>query len=300
MVFTFMTLPPSEVLCAAGEPDPVHYTIHGDAIRFRANATDDDIAVLDTHREVTTVAIGDGEGNGPEPWAIPIKITNQGFAHLANCKRLQTLELSFIQPLQVTDEGLKALEDLKELRVIQLGVTPFTGAGLSHLTGPNVEELWLDFNSHCDDAAMDSIANFTKLRVLRFHGAPITDTGIARIAGLSQLENLLLGKSRVGDNALKIIGSFAKLKTLDLQYTRVTDAGMEQLKTLTKLQWLCVKGTAVTRKGLANLTSLPELTSLYLDDTQAENLPPDLAAKRTGQAQPAKAPDISPPPGLKR
>jgi hypothetical protein len=298
MALTLMIALRPGVTNAGDVPDPTHYAIHDDSLVFGANATDDDAAVLDTHREVKTVAIGGSESwDGPDPRTVPIKITNRGFAHLANCKKLQTLQLSSLHPLQVTDEGLKSLADLKELRVIQFGVTPFSSAGLSHLSGlTNVEELWLDFNSKYDDAAMDPIASLKKLRVLRFYGAAITDAGIVKITGLSQLENLQLGKSGVGDDALKIIAGFVRLKTLDLQYTRVTDAGMEHLKSLTELQWLCLKGTAVTHRGLANLRDMPELKSLYLDALQADKLPPELAAKLKGIAQPSVGGDGKPAP----
>ena len=284
-------------------PDLAHYTINGDSIAFTWDATDNDVTILDSHRGVTTVDIGANEAwDGIDPRLVPIKITNRGFAHIANCKKLQILRFSSMHPLQVTDEGLKSLEGLEKLREIRFFVTPFSSAGLTHLTGLiNLEELWLEFNSKYDDAAMDSIASLKKLRVLRFYGAPITDTGITKIRGLSQLEDLQLGKSCIGDDALKIIGGFVRLKTLDLQYTRVTDAGMSHLKSLTNLQWLCLKGTAVTGKGLANLSDMTELKSLYLDEMQADNLPPELTAKLKGNAQPTNAPYSSPAAaGLKR
>ena len=285
-----MTLPYRSA-CASDVSGSTHYFIHGDSADFGFDATDDDISfVLNNHREVKHVEIGSIGGieawSGPDPRLFPIKITNRGFAHLANCKKLQTLRLTPSHPLQVTDEGLKSLEELKELSVIELGITPFSSAGLSHLAVlTNVEELWLDFNPQYDDNAMNSIASLKKLRVLRFYEAPITDAGIAKISCLSQLEDLQLGKSLVGDHALNIISGFVKLKTLDLQYTRITDSGMKHLRSLTKLQWLCVKGTSVTSKGLAVLSDMSELTSLYLDDQQTNGLPRDLIKKLKGRIQ---------------
>ena len=260
-------------LRAADAPDPPHYSIQGDSISFSINATDNDVAVLDIHREVKTVEIGVNDcWDGPDPRTVPIKITNRGFAHLANCKKLQSLRLSTLHPLQVTDDGLKSIEDLGELRLIQFGITPFGSAGLSHLAGlTNLEELWLDFNSKYDDAAMDPISNLKKLRVLRFYTAPITDAGIAKIKGLTQLEDLQLGNSRVGDAAMQTIAGFVKLKTLDLQHTLVTNAGLEHLKPLTKLQWLCLNGTAVNGRGLASLSGMTEMKWLSLEGTQVDD-----------------------------
>ncbi len=264
--------------------DPTHYAVRGDFLVFHRHATDDDVAVLDAHPEIGGVAFETGPWDGPvDPRDVPIEVTNRGFAYLARCKKLHTLRLSFMQPLRVTDAGLKSLAGLKELRVLQLGVTPFSNRGLAHIAKlPQLEELWLDFNSQCDDGAMETIADLKTLRVLRFYGAPLTDKGVAKLAGLSRLEDLQLGRSQVGDAGLKTIASLGRLKTLDLQHTRVTDAGMRRLTSLRKLEWLCLKGTAVTRKGLAQLVDLPNLKSLYLDESQAENLPEELAAKVKG------------------
>ena len=279
--------------CVFGATDSSHYTIHNDSIMFGPNTTDDDLLVLDEHPDLRTVTIETMAWDGPDPRAVPIKITNRGFAVLARCRKLQTLRLSSLQPLQVTDEALKSLSGLTELRVLELGVTPFSSEGLSHLGGlPNLEEIWLDFNPQYNDTAIDTIAKFKKLRVLRCYGAPITDKGVAKLAGLSRLEDLQLGKSQVGDEGVKIIANLSRLRTLDLQYTRVTDAGMSHLRSLRQLHWLCVKGTAVTRTGLALLSDLPELDSLYLDESQAKNVPSKLATKLKGNAQPTPAGEV--------
>ena len=254
------------------QPERPPYVIQSDSITFADTAIDADLAVLDKHPELKTVDLGgSGPWDGPDPRQFPIKITDAGFAHIANCKKLEKLLFGVTQPHQVTDDGLKSIEGLKQLRHIRFGVEPFSSAGLSHLAGlTNLEELDLFYpysdSSRYDNAALDPIANLKKLRVLALYGARISDAGVAKIKGLSRLEDLQLGKSHVGDASLAIIAGFTELKTLDLQSTRVTDAGMVHLKPLAKLQWLCLKDTKITDAGLAQLKGLTQLCDLYLSD----------------------------------
>lgn len=259
---------------AAGAPDPQHYVIKEDTITFRFGATDRDMAVLDAHPDLKTIVIGGGEPwNGRDPSKFTFAITNAGFAHIANCKKLEQLVVNTIHPLQVTDDGLKALAGLTELRVVNFsgGGRWLTDKGLVHLSGlTNLEELWLDFNVNVGDGAMNAVSNLKKLRVLRFHQAPVTDAGVAKIQGLTELQDLQLGRSRVGDAAMETIGTFTKLKLLDLQQTQVTDAGLAHLASL-KLNWLCLNGTAVTAEGLAALTNMTDMQWLFLKGTEADD-----------------------------
>src|SRR5262249_6562709 len=153
----------------------------------------------DDHPDVKTIIIGGGEAwDGPDPANYPFAITDAGFAHIANCKRVEKLAASSFHPLQVTDDGLKALKGLANLRVLDLGSQRFTDAGMAHLSGlTSLEELWLDFARQVGDGTLQSVSNMKKLRVLRFYGAPISDAGIAKIKNLTELEDLQLGRSRV-------------------------------------------------------------------------------------------------------
>lgn len=269
----FLTVLGSMKLVSAIGPNPKHYTIKDGMARFTIEATDEDLIVLDNHPEITFISIaGSGVYDGPDPRTRPLPITDAGFAHLANCRKLQNLELGIMQPLRVTDDGLKYLSGLKELRRIVLGATPFTDAGIAHLAPlSNMEELWLDFNEVVGDGSMVAIREMKKLRVLRFHGAKVTDAGLAMIQDLTGLEDLQLGKATVTNAGLTTIGRFSKLKTLDLQHTRITDEGMPQLKKLRNLQWLCLQGTNVSSNGLANIAGLTNLEWLILDQTQVDD-----------------------------
>jgi internalin A len=254
------------------EPDPSHFVVRGDIIEFNRHATDEDVAILGEHPDVTAIYFGGGESwDGPDPRLTSIAITDAGFEHVAECKKLQRVVLSSLHPLQVTDDCLRSLVGLTDLRVFQCGETPFTDAGIRHLAPvASLEELWLDFNSHLSDRCLETVGGLTKLRVLRFHGAPITDAGIGKIKGLVNLEDLQLGKAQVSDAALATIGTFTKLKTLDLQHTRVTDAGMPHLKGL-QLDWLCLHDTAVSSKGIVAISNMTEMKELHVAHTRVDD-----------------------------
>ncbi|HEY2880958.1 MAG TPA: hypothetical protein VGJ15_00960 [Pirellulales bacterium] len=254
-------------------PPPQHVQVRDDTITIAYGATDDDMAILDSHPDVKVVTLGGAESwDGPAPENFPFKITDIGFAHLAGCKKLEKLHAFSMHPLQVTDGGLKALEGLTQLREMQLGGgQKFTDAGMAHLVPlTNLEELWLDFNKNLGDGTLEAVGHLKKLRVLRFYDAPLTDEGIKHIKDLKNLEDLQLGKSRVGDGAMEVIGTFGKLKTLDLQHTRITDAGLARLKPL-KLTWLALNGAAITSAGLTALADMTDLEWLLLEGTAIDD-----------------------------
>jgi Leucine-rich repeat (LRR) protein len=257
----------------AQQPTPrPHYRIQDDAITFEFGANDADMAVLDTQPNLKSVSIGGGyEGNGPAGRTVFWNITDAGFAHLANCKKLEKLELNSMIPLKVTDAGLKAIAGLTSLRRVSIMNQPFTDAGIAHLAGlKNLEELWLDFNDRLGDGSLETAGGLTKLRVLRFYSAPLTDAGIATIKNLAQLEDLPLGRAHIGDESMKTIGQFTKLKTLDLQSARITDVGMDRLKNL-QLHWICITNTPITTKGLTALGQMKDLEWLIAQGTQIDD-----------------------------
>jgi Leucine-rich repeat (LRR) protein len=230
------------------------------------------MAILDTLPDLKYIGIGAMEASsGRDPRTVPWPITDAGFPHLANCKKVEYLGISSQHPLTVTDDGLKVLEGMTALRRVEIMNQRFTDAGIAHLSRlKNLEELWLDFNDQLGDASLAAVSGLTKLRVLRFYQAPLTDAGIAKIKGLTQLEDLQLGHALVGDEGMTTIGTFTKLKTLDLQHTRITDAGMERLKNL-RLHWICINGTRVTSKGVAALAGMKDLEWLIAEETAVDD-----------------------------
>lgn len=211
-----------------------HYRLDGDSLVFSDEATDEDLAVLDSLPHLKSIGFSRGPNVRP-----PIRVTAAGLAHLASVKELEKLKLSGV-PL--TDAGLAPVATLHGLR-----------------------ELWLDGNEQLTDAALKHVAGLTKLRVLRFFKTPLTDDGLLRIRNLLLLEDLQLGYAQITDATAATIMRFAELRTLDLQHTGITNAGLASLRGMTKLRWVAVRETAVS--DLAPLAGLAELEWLTADHT---------------------------------
>jgi hypothetical protein len=186
-------------------PNPAHFTIK-DGVAYFFTPTDEDLAVLEEHPELTSLTI-EADANGMRRLGEPVPtapVTDAGLAHIATCTKLVRLQLSSGRPLRVTDDGLKQLAGLTELRVLGLGQTQFTDAGIAHLAAlTKLEELWLDFQYQLKDGSLATAGRMKSLRVLRFYGAQLTDDGLAQIKDLQNLEDLQLGRSKVTDAGLK-------------------------------------------------------------------------------------------------
>jgi hypothetical protein len=167
------------------------YRVEHDAIVFSDDATDEDMAVLDTLPHLKSIGFSRGVNKRP-----PIRVTSAGLAHLRSVPELEVLQLLAVP---VTDAGLANIETLHNLR-----------------------ELRLDNSDGLTDAALAYVGSLTNLRAQYFFQAPLTDAGIARIKDLRQLESLTLGYAKISDRSLvAVISHFAKLQALDLQHTAI-------------------------------------------------------------------------------
>ena len=140
MALGMMTLTTSSVARAGVE-------IVGDSATIGYPANDRDMVVFDSHPDVRKIMIGPSEpwsGPGPIP---PFLITDAGFAHIARCKKLETLTISSIHPMRISAEGYRAIAGLTQLRVLHLG--RISDAGVAHLSGlTNLEELGFGARGH--------------------------------------------------------------------------------------------------------------------------------------------------------
>jgi hypothetical protein len=100
------------------------------------------------------------------------EVTNEGFAHLANLKRLEELNLD---STSVTDRGIAALARLPRLRALSA-----TGTALS-------------------DASIPSLCQIQSLEKLEIYGTHITDAGARRLAELPKLKELWLPFNSVSE-----------------------------------------------------------------------------------------------------
>ncbi len=89
-----------------------HFWIADRGIFFTDDATDEDLAVLDTLPDFEHVAFSKSPG-APRPK----RVTATGFAHLKGLSKLREL---LLVEVGITDEGVAAVESLTNLRELWL------------------------------------------------------------------------------------------------------------------------------------------------------------------------------------
>lgn len=250
-------------------------------IIFNSKATDGDMAILDTHPEIKTIAfmasavVGPGSGG-----YMDLQITDAGFAHIAKATNLETLIFDPKRPLKVSDNALQSLVGLK-IKILHLGATKFTAQGLAVLS--KLEALD-DFSADACAAAdvCAAAGNFPHLRILtlapyQWDGTSLaelrrrsypSDQDIKQLAALSELEELYLDDSPLTDAIVPTLLKFTKLRVLHVQKSQLTDAGMAQLSKLSKLEELNLNGTAITDRAMDTIAGFSALKTLYIDKTQ--------------------------------
>ena len=149
---------------------------------------------------------------------------------------------------QVDDATLERIKEFPTIRILRIGQTRVTDAGLEH-----------------------AIGNLTQLDQLDLSNTKVTDAGLKRLASLTELTQLELRKTKITDTGLEHLRRLPRLQWLQLQGTRITDVGLEQLTQLSTLLGLYLDGTAITDAGLKHLTKIPELLILSLENTSVSN-----------------------------
>lgn len=267
------------------------YKITGTTIVFfSGRATDEVMAVLDTHPELTTVLFeatpfsvampGGGSGDGISAF----RITDAGFAHIAKLTHLETLAFDRRQPLKISDDALQVLKPLK-LKTLDLGGTPFTAKALEQLPADTLTNFAADA---CPvSTVIAAAARCPHLRVLTLmphsvayfgSGGSIyrkmgdknmpTDKDLAPLAGLTELEELYADDSPLTDACAPTLAKLTKLKVLHVQGSQLTDAGIAQLAKLTGLEELNLNGTPITDQAMETIGGFQALQALLISNTQ--------------------------------
>lgn len=137
-------------------------------------------------------------------------------------------EFDFVER-EVQNDDLMEVGRHPRLRVLKLGSTAISDAGLAHL------------------------ANATELVMLGLRRTKVEGEGLKYLSGLKKLRTLLLGDTQVDDDALANLAGLDGLVELGLSNTRVTDAGMRHLQALPSLAALYVADDDVTEEGVREL-----------------------------------------------
>ena len=128
------------------------------------------------------------------------------------------------------DDDLAALaphlQKFEHLRILGLGETKVTGAGLRHI---------------------DSLSH---LLGLYLYGTKVGDAGFEDIRGLTGLGDLSLAETQITDEALIHLKHLPRLGYVNLADTNITDDGLRHLEELPKLRRMNVARTGVTEQAV--------------------------------------------------
>jgi len=157
---------------------------------------------------------------------------------------------------------------------IDLSNTKFTGAGMTGLHAPQLEDLNLSYCKDLTDSGLLELLtnNCDKLKRLNLLETKITGTGLTGIHA-PQLEDLILSSCYyLTDSGLLelLANSCAKLKRLDLTRTKITGTGLTGLHA-PQLEDLNLPGCQdLTDSGLLELlaNNFDKLKRLYLSHTK--------------------------------
>jgi hypothetical protein len=250
----------------------------------QAAVTDDEMAIIGAFTDLEYLQV-DGSN-----------VTDQGFAHVANLKKLTVLDMPGVR---ITD--LAPVADLVQLDLLGLAPDRATPArSVPEPGGPSsleplrrltkVTQLTLG-PTRLEDRELAVVAGLPKLINLQIGARGITEAGLARLAesrsltciGLTDssiadlrplsprlhaIATLWMENSHLTDAGIEPLSNATRLTDLAITGSRMTDAGLDHLASLTSLWRLRLDRSAITDAGLARLKSLRSLETLSLTDTE--------------------------------
>lgn len=154
-------------------------------------------------------------------------------------------ELNFLE-MPIHDDDLREVALNPRLRVLKLGATDISDAGLAHLK------------------------DLRGLQMLGLRRTKVTGEGLRYLAGMRELRSLALAETAVDDDSLKYLEGLDRLAELGLNATRVTDAGLQHLDGLPALAMLHLTDCEVTEQGLAALRKARPGLKIYPWDAGEE------------------------------
>lgn len=167
--------------------------------------------------------------------ATQLDISGVGLVHLADMRRLESLELERGAGESLTDNGLKILCGLGRLRSLRI--------------------------THCGEKLSDHSLNYLqhlhRLEVLELSctdGSSFTDEGARHLSKLRSLKQLsLIGWENLTDRGMYYLSKISTLERMNLRYSQVSDEGLDHLHYLTKLRELELADCLVTPKAKMRL-----------------------------------------------
>ncbi|MBL8868033.1 MAG: leucine-rich repeat protein [Planctomycetia bacterium] len=189
-------------------------------------------------RAISTAKLMDAELSGTG-------ITDASLTRLAGNTILHSLKLS---DTKVTNAGLAALKDLPALDDLALIHLPITDEGLAALQGKNFRVLQLG-HTKITDAGIVHLKASTRLSNLELPGTKVTDKGLSNLRDLKELAVIELSGCDVSGSSLKDL-NLNQLESLSMARTAFDDDGLASLAKLPKLRRVHCEGSKVTRAGI--------------------------------------------------
>ena len=144
----------------------------------------------------------------------------------------------------IQDDDLIEVAAHPKVRILKLGQTAITDAGLAHISG------------------------MSELVMLGLRRTRITDAGLVHVEKLHKLRSLLVAETAVTDAGLVHVAGLENLQELGLSYTAVTDAGLRHLHALPALALLHLRGCDISEQAVAELREIyPEIVILPFDES---------------------------------
>ena len=189
------------------------------------------------------------------------QMTDDGLAHLAKSKSLESLRLNAARDVSI--EGLRSVAKIESLRVLD-------ASGLS-----------------VGNASLDALNEATGLRELNLSWTRVDDEAMAKMSNLPALESLDLSYTHVSDAQLDDLLGLAELRYLNLEGTLVSEAAVKRLRQ--KAPRLVVDGFEV--EMIENPAEKPPA-----EKEPAEKGPKEEASEGDGDRAPADKPaeDLKP------
>lgn len=197
------------------------------------------------------------------------KLTDQGFAAIAQLDQLQDLQLPYTG---MTDAHLPLFKDFKKLTALNVRTTGVSAPALARM--PNfgsVTRLGVDFTAGqmAEEAAAlaKAMPKVTSWNFERSKGAPYSDADMGHLAAFPDLTLIDCYDERFDDAAVAGFLDLPKLKVLAFNRSSITDAALVKLsehKSLTTLNLRTLK--SVTDEGLAAVATLKSLRTVDIAD----------------------------------
>lgn len=186
----------------------------------RAALSTEDLLAIGTDKRIKSFNWSSGKGLSDEGmaafagmkkldylflWASG-KITDAGLKHLADCERLDVLNIGG-NGEGITGTGFESLAQCKVLRRLTLNyLSKLDGQNLRHLAGlKSLKLLYLSSCKRISDADLDLISQMTQLTELDLANTAVTDAGLAKLTTLKDLQELIVSGPLVTKAGVEVL-----------------------------------------------------------------------------------------------